>query len=154
MTSMKADITWLGNLAFEASNRGHKSRIDVSREMGGEDSAATPKEILLNSIATCSGIDVVMIAQKMRLTIGKLDIKVEAQKTQTIPSYFSQVHLEYHLEGDFPSEKMIKAVVLSMTKYCGVSYMISRVCPITYDVFINGKLAHQDKADFTIEGLP
>lgn len=151
---MKAEIHWLGKMAFEATNRGHRSLIDVSQEMGGDDSAATPKEILLNSMATCSGIDVVLIAQKMRLELQKFRIQAEAQKTQTIPSYFSHVHMEYFIDGDLPSEKIIKAVVLSMTKYCGVSFMISRICPITYDVYLNGKLVHQDKADFTIEGLP
>jgi hypothetical protein len=38
-----------------------------------------------------------------------------------------------------------------MTKYCGVSYMISKVCPITYDVYLNDKLIYQDEAKFFLE---
>lgn len=148
---MNSEIKWLGKMAFEATNRSHVSQFDVSTDNGGEDTSATPKEILLNSMCVCSGMDVVSIAQKMRLKIDSFSMKGRANKTSTIPSYFSLVHMEYFLEGEMESEKIIKAVVMSMTKYCGVSYMISKICPITYDVYLNGKLIHQDKADFMVE---
>jgi putative redox protein len=151
--NMNSEIMWLGKMAFEAKNRSHQSRFDVSPDNGGEDSAPTPKEILLNSMCTCSAMDVVSIAEKMRLKIEQFSMKAEATKTSTLPSYFSAVHMEYYIAGDLESEKIIKAVVLSMTKYCGVSFMISKICPITYDVYLNGKLVHQDKANFMIEAL-
>lgn len=141
---MKTTLTWQGNLHFEANNRGITSAFDTV-------SAPTPKEALLNAMCACSAMDVVSITEKMRLTLKDVRIEAQAVKTNTIPSYFSAVHFHYLIEGDVPAEKLIQAVALSMTKYCGVSYMVSKVCDITYDVTLNGNLIHKDQANFSLE---
>ena len=152
---MESLLTWVKGMEFSAVNRGHVSRFDVSPEQGGEDSAATPKEVLLNSMCACSGMDVVSIAKKMRLPFTSFHIEAKAEKTRTIPSYFASVHLKYFFEGeDLAREKFIRLVAMSMTKYCGVSYMISKATNITYDITLNGQLIHQDEAQFSLEILP
>jgi putative redox protein len=141
---MKTTLAWHGKMAFEATNRGLTSAFDT-------DAAPTPKEALLNAMCACSAMDVVSITEKMRLTLKDVRLEAEATKTKTIPSYFSAVHIHYFIEGDVPAEKIIQAVALSMTKYCGVSYMVSKVCDITYDVTLNGNLIHKDQANFSLE---
>jgi putative redox protein len=142
-------------MQFVAKNRAHEGKFDVSREQGGDDSSATPKEVLLNAMCACSGMDVVSIAKKMRLEISSFSMDATAEKTKTIPSYFASVHMKYYLEGsELDREKVIRLVTLSMTKYCGVSYMVSRTTPITYDITLNGELIHEDKAEFTLEVIP
>ena len=141
---MKTTLTWQGKMAFEATNRELKSSFDT-------ESAPTPKEALLNAMCACSAMDIVAIAEKMRLTLKDVRLTAEATKTNTIPSYFSAVHINYFIDGDVPAEKIIQAVALSMTKYCGVSYMVSKVCDITYDVTLNGNLIHKDQANFSLE---
>lgn len=151
---MESKLTWIQGMKFKADNRGLVSEFDVSEEQGGSNSAPTPKEVLLNAMSACSGMDVVSIAKKMRQEISKLSIESVAEKTNTIPSYFSSVHIKYFLEGkDLDREKVIRMVALSMTKYCGVSYMVSKAAPITYDISLNGQLIHQDKAEFALEVL-
>lgn len=141
-------------MQFKADNRGLISNFDISTEQGGDNSAPTPKEVLLNAMCACSGIDVVSIAKKMRLELSSVSLTAKAEKTNTIPSYFSSVHINYFIEGvDLDREKVIRLVSLSMTKYCGVSYMVAKACPITYDITLNGKLIHQDKAEFSLEVL-
>lgn len=148
-------MTWIKGMQFKAQNRGHETMFDVSREQGGDDSAPTPKEVLLNAMCACSGIDVVSIAKKMRLELTSVKIDAHADKTNTIPSYFSSVHMKYFLEGDdLDREKVIRLVTLSMTKYCGVSYMVSKASPITFDITLNGQLIHEDKAVFSLEVIP
>ena len=142
-------------MKFDAVNRGHHSEFDVSLEQGGSDSAPTPKEVLLNAMCACSAMDVVTIAKKMRLELSSFHMEAFADKTRTIPSYFASVHMKYFLEGsELEKEKVIKLVALSMTKYCGVSYMVSKASPITYDITVNGKLIHEDTAVFSLEVLP
>ena len=52
---------------FEATNeRGHTVNIEGSRNIGGEDSAPSPTELLLMSQAGCTAIDVVELLKKMR----------------------------------------------------------------------------------------
>ena len=141
-------------MQFQANNRGHTTNFDVSTEQGGDNSAPTPKEILLNAMCACSGMDVVSFAKKMRLEFSSVRIEATAEKTHTIPSYFSTVHMRYHLESGNPDrEKVIRLIGLSMTKYCGVSYMVSKTTEITYEIILNNQLIHEDKANFTLEVL-
>lgn len=152
---MESKLIWNAGMNFTAENRTHKENFDVSREQGGDDSAPTPKEVLLNAMCACSGMDVVSIAKKMRLELSSFHMTAKAEKTKTIPSYFASVHMKYFLEGeDLDREKVIRLVALSMTKYCGVSYMVSKATPITYDITLNGKLIHEDKAEFSLEVIP
>jgi putative redox protein len=138
-------------MSFTAQTRDHETHFDTTSENGGDNSAPSPKEAVLNAMCACSGMDVVSTAEKMRIKITSLKMEASAQKSSTIPSYFSQVHMKYFIEGDQEVEKFTKAVVFSMTKYCGVSYMISKVCPITYEVHLNHQLIYEDQAQFSLE---
>lgn len=151
---MESKTTWIRGMQFESENRGKKTHFDISREQGGDDSAPTPKEVLLNAMCACSGIDIVSFAKKMRLELSSVRLEASAQKSNTIPSYFASVHVKYFLESEDPDrEKIIRLVALSMSKYCGVSYMVSKASPITYSVHLNGQKIHEDKAEFSLEVL-
>lgn len=148
---MHAIVSWKSGMVFEASNRSLTSHYDTTQENGGDNSACSPKEAVLNAMCACSGMDVVTIAAKMRIKLTSLKMEAKAGKTKTIPGYFSDVHLQYFLHGEGEAEKFIKTVVLSMTKYCGVSYMISKACPITFEVHLNDQLIYEDQAKFALE---
>lgn len=151
---METRMKWVKGMQFQANNREHSTDFDVSLEQGGDNSAPTPKEMLLNAMCACSGMDVVSIARKMRLEFSAVRIDASAEKTNTIPSYFASVHMKYYLDGVHPDrEKVIRLVSLSMTKYCGVSYMVSKTTPITYEIHLNGQLIHEAKAEFSLEVL-
>ena len=145
---MNSTLTWTGEMTMSCENRGLISVFDATPDHGGQDKGPTPKEMLLNSMSACSAMDVVSIAKKMRLPLTSLKIHAEADKTTTTPSYFSEVRTKYYAEGDIDADKIIKAVTLSMTKYCGVSYMVSLACPIKYEVVLNGKTIFTGQADF------
>lgn len=148
---MQTKVKWNSQMSFLCDNRGLSSQFDTVTEQGGNNTAPSPKEGVLNAMCACSGMDVVTIAQKMHLKLNDFFMEAEAQKTSTTPSYFAKVHLKYFITGDEQPEKFIKAVVLSMTKYCGVSFMISKVCPITYEVHLNQQLIYKDQARFELE---
>lgn len=141
---MLAKVKWKSAMKFVCENRGLTSEFSI-------DEAPTPKEGVLNAMCACSGMDVISIAEKMHLTVSDFHMEAEAQKSSTLPSYFTKVHMKYFLKGDHEPEKFVKTVVFSMTKYCGVSYMISKVCPITYEVYLNDKLIYEDQAKFVLE---
>jgi putative redox protein len=148
---MESNVLWVKDMQFESKNRNISSVMDTSAEYGGHNQGPSPKEAVLNAMCVCSGMDVVTIAQKMRLELTAFSMAGTAETTKTIPSFFASVHLKYEIQGKGESEKFITCVVLSMTKYCGVSYMISKVCPITYEIILNGTKVHQDQAKFLLE---
>lgn len=139
----------VGGLAFKASVRGHEFEMDSKKQSGGQDKGPTPKEVLLASICACSGMDVTSILQKMRVNLESCHINAETETTEGYPSVFKEVKITFQMAGvDIKPDQAIKAVVLSMTKYCGVSAMVAGVSPITYEIILNGNSISKGQADF------
>lgn len=145
---MHTQITFTQDMAFQTDTRGHKVMMDAMENVGGHNLGMTPKEMVLNGVCGCSGMDVISILRKMRELPDSFKVTADAEKTTTTPSYFSKIHLQYLIDGKIEKEKAIKAVSLSMTKYCGVSYMISQTADITYDIVLNGEVVFSAQAEF------
>ncbi len=147
---MSCQTNWGGGMTFEAHFRDHKFTMDSKEEFGGKDLGPSPKEVLLSSICACSGMDVVSILQKMRLDLQVCDISAHTETTEGYPSIFKEVKVQYHIAStDAKNEQVMKAVNLSMTKYCGVTAMVAPTSPVTYEVFLNNEKIGEGVADFT-----
>ncbi|WP_163337394.1 OsmC family protein [Desulfopila sp. IMCC35008] len=136
---MKASIetSWKQNLAFDSMVGEHSVITDAPSEFGGDDSGASPKKLMMASLAGCTGIDVVSILKKMRVDIDDLRIRVDAELTDEEPSLYSSMHLTYMFKGDnLDMAKLEKAVRLSEEKYCGVSMMYKKMMDITWEIKI------------------
>ena len=91
-----------------------------------------PMQAVLMAMAGCSAIDVVTLLNKMRQPLEDIQIKVKADRVDTIPRVFSEIHVHYILTGPMESDKVEKAVSMSMETYCSVSKMIEKAAKITY----------------------
>ncbi|MFN2394989.1 MAG: OsmC family protein [Bacteroidales bacterium] len=134
---MKREITadWIDGLAFEADLDGHKITIDGPEESGGKNRGARPKPFMLLALAGCTGMDVVSILKKMKVNIEGLKIKVEGDMEDEVPKAFLSMHVVYTFKGkDLPLDKLEKAVELSKEKYCGVSAVLKKAIPLTYEI--------------------
>ena len=109
---------------------------DVDNILGfPENLGPRPKALLLSGLIGCTGIDVMMILNKMRVRPDDVIISVEADQTDTEPKVYKTIHLIYTFKGkDLPVEKLQRAVSLSQEKYCGVSAMREKAAPITYEI--------------------
>jgi putative redox protein len=57
-----------------------------------------------------------------------------------VPIEYVAIHLDYEFEGDEKVKNAaLKAVKDSQEKYCGVSNMLKKIMPVTWDVIYNGK---------------
>ncbi|HVZ26634.1 MAG TPA: OsmC family protein [Sediminibacterium sp.] len=133
---MKTVTKWVQALAFDATaDSGHTVRIDTSIEGGGMGSGMNPKKMVLGALSACSGMDVVEILQKMKVPFHTLEIEASAEQTDTHPKVFTQIHMIYRVDAPEPeTDKVLRAVQLSQEKYCGVSAMLAKNCPIHYTV--------------------
>ncbi len=131
---MNVTVTWKGKMKFIGEDEnGHTVEMDTVADVGGEDSAQSPKRLVLDGLAGCTGMDVIAILRKMRALPESLRIEVEAEQTETHPKVFSKIHLRYIVKGNVPEEKLKKAIELSQTKYCGVSEMLRKTARLTYE---------------------
>ncbi len=129
--------TWKGNMQFDALVSGHHVVMDALPAVGGEDSGPRPKELMLASLAGCTGMDVVSILKKMRIEIESFDIEIIADITEEHTKHYTAMHIIYKLKGkDIDPEKAKKAVDLSQEKYCGVSEAYRKAMTLTYEIQI------------------
>lgn len=145
---MEASLKWVKGMQFECNNRGLQSWIDASSEHDGEGKYPSPKELVLNAMMGCSGIDVLLTLKKMRQPIEQFHIEIEAEQTEDYPVHFKRAQLVFHCSGPLDEQKLQRAVEASMTKYCGVNFMISLSCDITYRIILNGNPLKEGKASY------
>ncbi len=135
---MKSVVSWMGNMRFEAKgDSGHSLTLDAAPEVGGENKGPRPMEVLLHGLAGCTGIDVLMILNKMRLTVESFSMELEGTRADDHPRRFTDIHIIYRFSGDLPFDKVKRAVSLSKEKYCSVSQSLN--AKITYHIEINGQ---------------
>lgn len=97
-----------------------------------------PKALLLSGLAACSGIDIVDVLKKMRVEFSHFEIDVEADQTDEHPRVFKDILITYKIKTDKENEdKVIKAIDLSLEKYCGVSAMLKKNSAIDYTLEIH-----------------
>ena len=126
-------------MAFESQLGNHVLRMDTTPELG-DDSGASPKQLLLAGLAGCTGMDVVSLLNKMRVPFTGLEMDIEADLTKEHPIVFSEIRLVYHISGTgLDKAKVEKAVKLSQEKYCGVSAMLRKNSPLEYSIVYTGE---------------
>lgn len=145
---MEANVKWNTLLSFTGHVRGHETQMDTTLANGSLNRGPNPKEMLLNAISACAGMDIASILEKNNKNLLTLDIHAKADMTKTTPSYFSIINMTFKLTGEVEKESAIKACEASMTKYCGVSYMLSKACPIHYEVLLNGESIFTGESKF------
>jgi putative redox protein len=111
------EVQWVGGSSFLAGRPdGPKIRID-----GDAKTAPSPFDVLLAAIATCASVDVVTILAKQRTPVESLDIRVEANRVESIPRRLASAILHFGIKAPGTTlEKATRAVELSITKYCSV----------------------------------
>lgn len=129
---MKTTTVWKGEHRFESTHEGNTIKVDGDK-MDGHG----PKALLLSGLAGCSGVDVVDILEKMRVDFSDFSMEAEAELTEEHPKVFKDILLTYKLKTDAANkDKVLKAIHLSMEKYCGVSAMLQKNSPVHFKLEI------------------
>ena len=117
--------------AFAAD--GTVCHIGASKAVGGDESGFRPMQLLLTSIASCSGIDAVNILKKSRVDFSSLDIEIEGDRKDGIPSPFTAIRVKFILHGSQSADqaKAEKAVSMAMEKYCSATASLDPAIKVT-----------------------
>ncbi|MCY4324575.1 MAG: OsmC family protein [Betaproteobacteria bacterium] len=121
---MTVAATWQGGAAFAVdSGSGHQLITDGPPEHGGVNAGWRPMELLLASLATCSGFDVVHILGRGRQQPATVKVQVHGERADTVPAVFARIELAFTVAGA-PRAAAERAVQLSVEKYCSALAMI------------------------------
>jgi putative redox protein len=112
--------------------------MDAKAENRGQDGGARPIELVLMALGGCSGIDVELILNKMRIGIRDFRIQLIGERAETQPRKFTKIKLVYHFWGrELPKQKLERAVQLSEEKYCSVTHTINESVKIESDIVLH-----------------
>ncbi len=125
----RVTLAWQDGLRFVGgAPDGPLATID-----GDNDVAPGPMLTLLLAAAACSGSDVVLILQKMRVQLRELRIDVTGTRRETDPRRYVAIHLDYQMAGEgMDQAKARRAIDLSLEKYCSVIHSLAPDIAITY----------------------
>lgn len=145
---MKANVQWIDGLSFNGSTPEHSLKLDAKAPLG-KGSGLTPKELVALGMAGCTAMDVVSLLRKYRQPPDAFDVSIEVTPTKGHhPIVFEKAAILYSAKGIIDPEKLMEAVTLSQTEYCGVNAMLSKALPISYRVELNGKEIGSGEAKF------
>lgn len=132
-TTKKMVIEWRVNLRLTAHNeKGLTVNFDAPVEHGGEETALSPMENVLASLASCSSFHVLTILKKKRLKVTGYSVEATAERREETPRIFTKIHLKYIVKGENITPEAVEgAIKLSEEKYCSVGGMLKQAVPIT-----------------------
>jgi putative redox protein len=116
------------------SPSGHAQVLDTNHERG---SAATPVELLLIALGSCTAVDVVSILRKKREKVTDYRVEVRGERREEHPRAFTRMEVRHIVRGRDISEKAVtQAIELSETKYCSVAATLRPTVEIvsTYEI--------------------
>ncbi|WP_036679478.1 OsmC family protein [Daejeonella oryzae] len=138
MAQHEIDSQWMGKMQFNSFINGHTIVMDAPEKVGGEDSGPIPKPFLLTALSGCTGMDIVSILRKAQKEVKDLSIKVTGELSKQQPIEYLSIHVTYDFLGEeMNKEAAMDAVSLSQEKYCGVSHLLKKALPVTWEVNYN-----------------
>lgn len=126
----RAEIFYAGDEFFIGTTpSGHAQAIDAKAD---RKSAASPMEMLLVSVGTCTAVDVIEILRKKRQLVTDYRIEVTGERREELPRRFTKINIHHIVRGRRVSERALaQAIELSDTKYCSVAACLKPTVEIT-----------------------
>ena len=127
-------VNWKTKYQMEAKNeKGLAVKFDAPLTHGGQETALSPMENVLASLAACSSFHVLTILKKKRQNMTQYTVEATAQRREEPPPrVFTKIHLKYIIEGqNIDPAAVKKAIELSEEKYCSVGGMLQKAVEIT-----------------------
>ncbi len=134
MSTKTAYVKQIKGITFAGkTDSNHWVTMDGPENFGGSNAGIRPKELILLSLAGCTGSDVISILSKKRTPLDDFEINIKADVADEHPQVFTKIDLEYVFYGKNLNVKDIeRAIELSQTKYCSVTAMLQKAVEMTH----------------------
>ena len=135
------ETQWMGKMQFNTAIDGHTVIMDAPERVGGDDHGPIPKPFILTALSGCTGMDVVSHLRKIGKPAESFSLKVTGELSSKQPVEYTAMHIIYDFTGVAENRQAaLDAVTLSQEKYCGVSHMLKKILPVTWDVVYNNEM--------------
>lgn len=145
------ETQWMGKMQFNALVSGHTLIMDTVERIGGEDLGPNPKPFILTALSGCTGMDIASLLRKAGKEMKKFNIRVSGELSKRAPVEYTSIHMVYEFNGDEEHrEAALQAVTDSQMQYCGVSRMLKKIMPVTWEVHYNGVQVFNNQPEMAI----
>src|SRR5499425_1973224 len=125
-----ARVQWIGKQQFIAVGpSGHAVAMDSDRE---SNAAPGPMEFLLLALGACTATDIVIILEKKRQKLQRLEVICSGERAKDPPQVWTKLSLLYRLRGRLDESGVKQAIELSEEKYCSVSATLKKTAELTW----------------------
>jgi putative redox protein len=98
-------------------------------------------ELILMGLGGCTAIDVILILKKQRQVVDDFQIRVQGDRekiegTEMMP--FRKINIQFELQGEIDGNKAVRAIQMSMDKYCSATAQLAPSATITHSLLLNG----------------
>lgn len=139
MAKHEIETQWMGKMQFNALINGHTIVMDAPQKSGGDETGPIPKPFVLAALSGCTGMDIVALLRKSNQVIDDLSMTVTGELSKHAPIEYVSIHVLYAFKGDEAAkDAVLNAVTDSQEKYCGVSKMLKKALPVTWEINFNG----------------
>jgi putative redox protein len=125
----KAVARWSGHKVkfVVESATGHQAEVDEA-PIFGDDEAMRPTEMLLGSLGTCTGLNVVLLLKKFKQPLKSLEVVVEGEQEKEWPRAFKKIEVTFVLgwDGKHDDEQVDSAIDMACNRYCPIHATLSR----------------------------
>ena len=128
-------VKWVEKKTFLGTDsRGHGVVISGPAEEPG----VSAMQMLLLALGACALYDIVTILEKQRQPLRDVQAEIDGERTDGQPSPWKTIHVRFHFWGEgLDTDKVERAIQLSIEKYCGVHATLSPAATITHEYTIH-----------------
>jgi putative redox protein len=124
--------------------------VDEPPELGGQDSAINPVELVLAALGTCQEIMYAAYASVMDIQLdavkvnvrGYLDLKGLFGLDPDVPPGYQKITFQADLESN-ASEEQLQKLIETVERHCPVLDILKRAQHVTGEARIGGRLVHE-----------
>ena len=107
-------------------------------KLNHDDDGFTPLELLVNSIAGCSGLVFKKILGKKRIAYDELIIEVDHQRSDVAPKPVTRIDVHFTLKGENLDERKVRSAFELVVPNCPVVQSVNTAITINETLDIAG----------------
>jgi putative redox protein len=131
-TELVVQAVYQGGMKFAATTGEHTVILDYPLPPDHASAGPTPLQMILTSLAVCSGSTLALVLDRMKQPVEGLEVKACGQRSDTHPTVLTDISLDFALRGPgLDAEAVQRALAIAENQLCPVWAMLKPSTPIT-----------------------
>lgn len=127
---MEVKIMHIGDKSFEAKGSNGSFVINPSE--------ITPLEYFALGLISCSGVDIVSMAEKNSVELKSFSMDAQYVRNEDFPKKFNSAHFIYDIACDADETMVKRWVMASIETYCSTMNTVRNCVDMSYSILLNG----------------